>query len=63
MLDKLDDKGGEREEEQEVDLSALRQRVEDAPVMGLVNLMLAEVLEDRASDIHPGRYRDRGVVR
>ena len=49
--------------EQDVDLAALRQQVEDAPVVRLVNLMIAEAIDARASDIHVEPARDRVTVR
>src|SRR5205085_5268757 len=51
------------EEGDDVDLAALRQQVEDAPVVRLVNLMVVEAIEARASDIHVEPLRDRLVVR
>ena len=51
------------EAEQDVDLATLRQQVEDAPVVRLVNLMLAEAIDSRASDIHIEPSRDRVAVR
>ncbi|HYM81889.1 MAG TPA: pilus assembly protein PilB, partial [Candidatus Limnocylindria bacterium] len=62
ILDKLDLKSGE-DTDQEVDLALLRQQVEDAPVVRLVNLMLAEAIDDRASDVHVEPSRDRIAVR
>jgi type IV pilus assembly protein PilB len=62
ILDTLDLSGG-GEEGQEVDLAALRQQVEDAPVVRLVNLMLAEAIDARASDIHVEPLRERLMVR
>ena len=50
-------------EDVEVDLAALRQQVEDAPVVRLVNLMIAEAIDARASDIHVEPARDRVTVR
>ena len=47
----------------EIDLAALRQQVEDAPVVRLVNLMIAEAIDQRASDIHVEPARDRVTVR
>jgi type IV pilus assembly protein PilB len=61
ILDKLDLTSGD--DDQEVDLATLRQQVEDAPVVRLVNLMLAEAIDDRASDIHVEPLRDRIIVR
>jgi len=49
--------------EKDVDLATLRQQVEDAPVVRLVNLMLAEAIDARASDIHVEPMRDRLAVR
>jgi type IV pilus assembly protein PilB len=51
------------EEDSDVDLAKLRQQVEDAPVVRLVNLMLAEAIDARASDIHVEPSRDRVTVR
>ena len=51
------------DEGEEVDLAALRQQVEDAPVVRLVNLLIAEAIDQRASDIHVEPMRDRVTVR
>jgi type IV pilus assembly protein PilB len=51
------------EGEDNVDLAILRQQVEDAPVVRLVNLMIAEAIDSRASDIHVEPARDRVLVR
>jgi len=61
ILDHLDLTSGDAEEE--VDLATLRQQVEDAPVVRLVNLIIAEAIEDRASDIHIEPSRERVTVR
>jgi type IV pilus assembly protein PilB len=61
ILDKLDLTAGD--EGEEVDLATLRQQVEDAPVVRLVNLMFAEAIDGRASDIHVEPARDRITVR
>ncbi len=61
ILDTLDLSGVQ--DEQDVDLATLRQQVEDAPVVRLVNLMLAEAIDSRASDIHVEPQRDRMTVR
>jgi len=52
-----------KESEEDVDLAALRQQAEDAPVVRLVNLMLAQAIDDRASDIHVEPLRDQLIVR
>ena len=62
ILDKLD-LSGATEGDEDVDLATLRQQVEDAPVVRLVNLMIAEAIDARASDIHVEPSRDRIVVR
>ncbi len=62
ILDKIDLTRG-AEEEQDIDLAQLRQQVEDAPVVRLVNLMIAEAIEQRASDIHVEPARDKVTVR
>ena len=55
---------------EEVDLAQLRIEVDDAPVVKLVNLIIAQAISDRASDIHIEpqedslsiRYRIDGVL-
>src|SRR5207247_5618678 len=49
--------------EADVYSAVLRQQVEDAPVVRLVNLMLAEAIDGRASDIHVEPARERVTVR
>ncbi|MDQ1373421.1 MAG: type pilus assembly protein PilB, partial [Actinomycetota bacterium] len=56
--------------EEEQDLSAIHQVVEDAPIVKLVNMLITQAVADRASDIHiePSehdvrvRYRIDGVL-
>ncbi|MBW3651829.1 MAG: Flp pilus assembly complex ATPase component TadA, partial [Actinobacteria bacterium] len=56
--------------EDDQDLSSIREVVEDAPIVKLVNLLISQAVADRASDIHiePGerdlriRYRIDGVL-
>src|SRR5207237_1955684 len=38
--------------EEEEDLSAVRAVVEDAPIVKLVNVLITQAVQDRASDIH-----------
>ncbi len=67
--DVISDIPGEAEEEEQ-DLSKVRQVVEDAPIVKFVNLLITQAVNDRASDIHiePGerelrvRYRVDGVL-
>ena len=63
ILDKIDLTASVSTDDQDVDLEALRAQVEDAPVVRLVNLMIAEAIEARASDIHVEPMRDRVQVR
>jgi len=62
ILDTIDLTGA-HDAEDDVDLAALRQQVEDAPVVRLVNLMIAEAIDARASDIHIEPLRERITVR
>ena len=58
------------EENEEEDLSKLTQAVDDAPIVKLVNLLITQAVNDRASDIHIEpqerdvriRYRIDGVL-
>jgi len=59
-----------REWEDEQDLASVKEVVEDAPIVKLVNLLITQAVQDRASDIHiePAekdvrvRYRIDGVL-
>jgi len=51
------------QEEGVVDLRELRQQVDLAPVVRLVNRLLALAIDERASDIHIEPYEDRTLVR
>jgi type IV pilus assembly protein PilB len=62
ILDKIDLTGA-ADSDEDVDLATLRQQVEDAPVVRLVNLMIAEAIDGRASDIHVEPQRERVLVR
>src|SRR5205807_9134191 len=58
------------EADEEDDLSRVKEVVEDAPIVKLVNLLIAQGVQDRASDIHIEpterdvrvRYRIDGVL-
>jgi general secretion pathway protein E len=59
--------------EQEIDLSALAQEIpavgdlleseDDAPIIRLINALLAQALREGASDIHLEAYENRSVIR
>lgn len=51
------------QEESTVDLRELRQQVDLAPVVRLVNHILAQAIDDRVSDIHIEPYEDKTLVR
>lgn len=48
----------EEEEEEKVDISELRQAVEEAPIVKLVNLILGEAISRGASDVHIEPYEN-----
>jgi len=48
---------------EDTDVSELRKRVEEAPVVRLVNLILGEAIRERASDVHIEPHRNRIMVR
>ncbi len=52
-----------QEEDEEIDFGELKQQVEDAPVVKLVNLILAEAINRGASDIHVEPYEKKYRVR
>ncbi len=52
-----------QDEEDDVDISSLKKQVDDAPVVKLVNLILAEAINRGASDIHIEPYEKKYRVR
>jgi len=50
-------------EDEIMDTASLERLAEDAPVIGLVNLVLRQAIEDGASDIHIEAYEDRLRIR
>ncbi len=53
----------ERETEEQVDLRELKEAVEEAPVVKLVNLILTDAIKKGASDIHIEAYEKKFRVR
>lgn len=51
------------EDDEVGDLASLERLAEDAPVVGLVNTILRQAIEDGASDVHIESYQDRLRVR
>ena len=54
---------GEDENREEVDLSPDKVSKEDAPIVRLVNMILQEAIQERATDIHVEPQRNQVVVR
>jgi type IV pilus assembly protein PilB len=50
-------------DEKELDLAAIKDMAEDAPVVKLVNVLVQEAIKERASDIHIEPYEDSLRVR
>jgi len=65
ILDKIDDKLTIEtiEENKKEDVSDLRDMVDAAPVIRLVNSILRQAVAEKASDIHIGSEKDRAQVR
>ncbi len=64
LLSSYDTEGLEYvEDEDEVDISSLEQESEDAPVIKLVNAILSDAIDKRASDIHVESYEKSFRVR
>jgi general secretion pathway protein E len=59
----IDDIAEDRDETVEDDVGRLRDMASEAPVIRLVNLLIARAVESRASDIHIEPYQDRLIVR
>ena len=55
--------GKEREEEGSLSLDRMIQEAEDVPVVKLVDLVIKQAIEDRASDIHIEPFDDRISIR
>ena len=59
VMEDLEESGGDLEvldEEEDVDLAALEEQVEQAPVVKLVNIILTDAIKRGASDIHIEPY-------
>ena len=59
----LRDLGGELDDIQDADIERLRNMASEAPVIRLVNRLIADALEERASDIHVEPYETRLIIR
>ncbi len=68
VMDSIQKQKGElldfiQEEEEEIDIAELKEAVEEAPVVKLVNLILGEAINRGASDIHLEPYEKQFRVR
>lgn len=63
IIENIDDKGFEFTAEDSEDVGHLKDLASEAPIIKLVNLIIARALESRASDIHVEPFEDELVVR
>lgn len=63
IIENIDDKGFEYTSEDGEDVGHLKDLASEAPIIKLVNLIIARALESRASDIHVEPYEDELIIR
>lgn len=63
IIENIDDKGFEFVAEEDEDVGHLKDLASEAPIIKLVNLIIARALESRASDIHVEPFDDELIVR
>ena len=63
IIENIDDKGFEFTAEESEDIGHLKDLASEAPIIKLVNLIIARALESRASDIHVEPFDDELIVR
>ena len=66
LIDRLDIKKEEAEDEtggEYLEVTALQDRAEEAPVVRLVNTILSQAVRERASDVHVSPEKDRVQIR
>ena len=63
IIENIEDKGFEFAGEEGEDVGHLKDLASEAPIIKLVNLLIARALESRASDIHVEPFDDELVVR
>lgn len=63
IIENIDDKGFELTTEDSEDVGHLKDLASEAPIIKLVNLIIARALESRASDIHIEPFEDELIVR
>ena len=63
MIENIDDRGLELSDEDGEDIGHLKDLASEAPIIKLVNLLIARALESRASDIHIEPFEDELIIR
>jgi general secretion pathway protein E len=63
IIENIDDKGFEYTLEDGEDVGHLKDLASEAPIIKLVNLIIARALESRASDIHVEPFEDELIIR
>jgi general secretion pathway protein E len=63
MIENIDDKGFASADEEGEDVGHLKDLASEAPIIKLVNLLIARALESRASDIHIEPFDDELKIR
>ncbi len=63
MIENIDDRGLDLTDERGEDVGHLKDLASEAPIIKLVNLLIARALESRASDIHIEPFDDELIIR
>lgn len=63
VIENIEDKGFEYSADDGEDVGHLKDLASEAPIIKLVNLIIARALESRASDIHVEPYEDELIIR
>ena len=63
IIENIDDKGSDLTAEEGEDIGHLKDLASEAPIIKLVNLLIARASESRASDIHIEPYDDELIIR
>jgi general secretion pathway protein E len=63
IIENIDDKGFEFTSEDGEDVGHLKDLASEAPIIKLVNMIIARALESRASDIHVEPFEDELIIR
>jgi len=63
IIENIDDKGFEYSADDGEDIGHLKDLASEAPIIKLVNMIIARALESRASDIHVEPFEDELIIR